>query len=55
MKQEGLKYFLDTYLTSAGLVIFFLFFVGVMIWVYRKNSGVHYDRMTQIPLNGDGE
>lgn len=55
MKQEALKYFMQTYLTSLGLLIFFLFFVGVMIWVYRKNSNIHYARMTQLPLSGDGE
>ena len=55
MKQEALKYFTQTYLTSMGLIIFFAFFVGLLIWVYRRHSGVHYARMTSIPLQDDGE
>ncbi|MFV8249792.1 cbb3-type cytochrome oxidase subunit 3 [Bdellovibrio bacteriovorus] len=54
MKSEGLKFFTDTHLTAMGLLIFFLFFVGVMIWVYRKNSTEIYAHMEQIPLK-DGE
>lgn len=54
MKQEGLAYFTDTHLTAMGLLIFFLFFVGVLFWVYRKSSGSLYSRMEQMPLK-DGE
>lgn len=53
MKQEALKYFTDTYLTAFGLVIFFAFFVGVLLWVYRKQSTVHYARMLELPLQGE--
>ena len=54
MKQEGLKFFTDIHLTSFGLLIFFLFFVGVLVWVYRKTSSNLYQRMEQLPLQ-DGE
>lgn len=54
MKQDGLKFFTDTHLTSIGLMIFFLFFVGVMFWIYRRNSKELYSGMEQLPLN-DGE
>ncbi|MBV2167889.1 MAG: cbb3-type cytochrome c oxidase subunit 3 [Bdellovibrio sp.] len=54
MKQEGLKYFTDTHLTGMGLLIFFIFFVGVLFWVYRKSSTEIYHKMEQIPLQ-DGE
>ncbi|WP_347358684.1 CcoQ/FixQ family Cbb3-type cytochrome c oxidase assembly chaperone [Bdellovibrio sp.] len=54
MKQEALKYFTDTHLTAMGLLIFFLFFVGVLFWVYRKSSKEIYSHMEQIPLK-DGE
>lgn len=54
MKQEGLAYFTDTHLTAMGLLIFFLFFVGVLFWVYRKSSNSLYSRMEQMPLK-DGE
>jgi cbb3-type cytochrome oxidase subunit 3 len=55
MKQEALKYFADTYLTAMGLLIFFGFFVATVLWVYRKHSKTHYARMTQIPLQSDGD
>ncbi len=54
MKQEGLMYFTDTYLTSLGLTIFFVFFIGVCFWVYRKGSQSLYTQLSQLPLqNGD--
>jgi cbb3-type cytochrome oxidase subunit 3 len=54
MKQEGLSFFTDTYLTILGLVIFFLFFIGVVVWVNRKNVRDYYKSMQSMPLN-DGE
>ena len=54
MKQEGLIYFTDTHLTAVGLLIFFLFFIGVLFWVYRKNSSAIYHRAELMPLK-DGE
>lgn len=54
MKQEGLKYFTETHLTALGLLIFFLFFIGVLFWVYRKSSSSLYSKMEQMPLK-DGE
>lgn len=53
MKQDGLMYFTDTYLTAVGLLIFFLFFVGVVVWVNRKQGKTYYKRMEQIPLNDE--
>ncbi|WII73652.1 cbb3-type cytochrome c oxidase subunit 3 [Bdellovibrio sp. 22V] len=53
MKQEGLRYFTDTHLTALGLLIFFVFFVGVLIWVYRKHSKELYQHLEQIPLKGE--
>ncbi|UOF01569.1 cbb3-type cytochrome oxidase subunit 3 [Bdellovibrio reynosensis] len=52
MKQEALKYFTDTHLTAMGLVIFFLFFAGVVAWVYRKHSKEIYAHLEQLPLKG---
>ncbi len=54
MKQEGLKYFTDLHLTSIGLLIFFCFFAGVIVWVYRKQSKELYNRLEQMPLT-DGD
>ena len=33
-----------------ALILFFLVMVGAMIWVYRKNSSVIYDHISQLPL-----
>ncbi len=49
MKQEGLAYFTDTWLTLIGLVIFFVFFVVMIIKVY-KIKDEYYDVMSKIPL-----
>lgn len=54
MKQEGLRYFTELHLTTIGLLIFFFFFVGVILWVYRKPSKEIYNRMEQLPL-ADGD
>lgn len=54
MKQDGLSFFTDTHLTVLGLMLFFLFFVGVLIWVYRKDSNKYYETMEHLPLK-DGE
>ena len=54
MKQEGLKFFTETYLTSIGLILFFVFFVCVMLWVYRSSSKELYKRLEKLPLlDGD--
>jgi cbb3-type cytochrome oxidase subunit 3 len=50
MKQEGLKYFTDLHLTSLGLIIFFVFFVCVLVWVFRKDSKSFYGDMQNMPL-----
>lgn len=54
MKQEGLAYFTDTHLTAVGLLIFFVFFLGVLIWTLRKTQKAVYKELAQIPLD-DGE
>lgn len=54
MKQAGLMYFSDIHLTAIGLLIFFMFFMGVLFWVNRKSSIELYNRLEQIPLK-DGE
>lgn len=48
--QDGLKHFSDTYLTSIGLLIFFIFFVAVIVWVFRKGSKSFYNHAAQLPL-----
>ena len=54
MKQDGLAYFTDTHLTALGLVIFFVFFAGVLVWTSLKANKAAYRKMEQIPLiDGD--
>jgi cbb3-type cytochrome oxidase subunit 3 len=53
MKQEGLKYFTDLHLTSIGLIIFFVFFISVLVWVFRKNSKYFYNEMQNMPLRDE--
>lgn len=50
--KEGLMHFTDTYLTSIGLVIFFLFFMGVLYWTSRKPNLQLYEQLKQLPLEG---
>lgn len=54
MKQQGLLYFTDINLTAIGLLIFFIFFVSLLFWVYRKSSQEVYSEVAEIPLK-DGE
>lgn len=55
MKAEGLKYFTDTYMTSAGLIIFFTLFISMLIWVFRASGKQNYQYVEQLPLKQDGE
>ncbi len=38
-------------LGTASLVFFFLFFVGVLIWVFRPGSKEKYKKWGKIPLD----
>ncbi|WP_413288142.1 CcoQ/FixQ family Cbb3-type cytochrome c oxidase assembly chaperone [Bdellovibrio sp. HCB337] len=53
MKQQGLAFFTDTHLTAIGLLIFFGFFLGVLFWTLRKTQKATYDKLAQIPLEGE--
>lgn len=55
MKSEGLAYFTDTYMTSAGLIIFFVFFIAMLAWIFRSSSTQTYKYAEQLPLKQDGE
>jgi len=55
MKQDGLALFTDTHLTALGLMIFFGFFIGVLIWTSLKANKAIYKKMEQVPLIDDGE
>lgn len=51
MKQVGLTYFSDTFITSLGLLIFLVFFIGMLIWVHRRSSTELYQYLEQLPLH----
>ena len=38
-----------------GLIIFFLFFCGLLIWLFRPGSKKHYEDAGKIPLQEDEE
>lgn len=46
----GLAYFSDTYLTSIGLLIFFLFFVTMVWWTSRKKNKNLYKKTQMLPF-----
>ena len=50
MKQLGLSFFTDIHLTVIGLILFFSVFIGVTLFVYRKNSESVYKKISQLPL-----
>ncbi len=39
---------------TIGLLFFFTFFSGLLIWVFRPGSGNDYKLKAQIPLKEDG-
>jgi len=53
--KEGLKYFTDTHLTALGLILFFVFFITMVVWVFRKDSKQIYSKRAQLPLQPDRE
>lgn len=42
--------FLNIHAGTLGLVIFFLFFVGMLLWVFRPGSKEIYKAQGDIPL-----
>lgn len=50
MKQEGLLYFTDTYLTVIGLLIFFSYFAFMLVQVL-KTSKDQISYLKNIPFN----
>jgi cbb3-type cytochrome oxidase subunit 3 len=51
MLREGLSYFTDTHLTVFALLLFFLTFLGVVLWTYRGSARKHYEEMARLPLD----
>jgi cbb3-type cytochrome oxidase subunit 3 len=53
MKQEGLAYFTDTQMVVLGLLIFFLWFLGMLLWVNRKSARQQHDQLSLTPLRDE--
>jgi cbb3-type cytochrome oxidase subunit 3 len=51
MLREGLAFFTDTYLTMIAFALFFVTFVGIVLWTYRRSARSHYDEMARLPLD----
>jgi cytochrome c oxidase cbb3-type subunit 4 len=49
VKQEGLKYFTDTWMTLVGLMIFFTYFTYMVIKVIRCHPE-YIQKMSELPL-----
>lgn len=50
MKKEYLLNFPHIDVTLVSLIIFFGIFAGMLVWIYRKNSGPVYDKLSKLPL-----
>lgn len=50
MKAQALAGFPLPWLTAVGFLLFFGFFIGMLIWIYRKNSGEFYRVMADLPI-----
>lgn len=42
---------------EAGLVFFFVFFMAILVWVFRPGSRAYYQKQAKIPLmeNDNGQ
>lgn len=53
MKRLALESFPMTEWTCFALVLFFVLFVGILIWVYRKGSKEIYHHEENLPFQED--
>jgi cbb3-type cytochrome oxidase subunit 3 len=54
MHRNVLTHFPFMNLVIFGQLLFFAIFVGAIIWVYRKKSGVFYQQLSNMPLDDGG-
>lgn len=50
MKAEGLKYFTEAPMMVIGFLIFFVCFLGFVLWVNRRGSTDYYRRISRLPF-----
>jgi cbb3-type cytochrome oxidase subunit 3 len=53
MKQEALTQFPWPELALVPLIIFFIFFVGVIVWVNLKANKEKFGQVSLLPLEGE--
>jgi len=41
--------------SQIALTLFFLTFVFILLWVFRKHSGRHYQYMAQLPQQNESQ
>lgn len=50
MKQEGLKYFTDTYLLMIAMFLFLFAYLAISVWAWSGRQKKHFDEMSKLPL-----
>ena len=51
MLREALSFFTNTEWTVIGLVLFFVTFVAIVAWTYRRSARKFYRDMAHLPLD----
>lgn len=51
MLGEGLAFFANRYLAMVAFALFFVTFVGIVLWTYRRSARRHYEDMARMPLD----
>ena len=51
MKSQVFKNFDLTILPSIGMILFLIIFLGMIIWIFRKDSKSIYKELSNIPLD----
>lgn len=53
MLREAFRYFNDETLSLIGLIIFVVFFIGLLIWVFLPSQKKYLNKMKHLPLQED--
>ncbi len=55
MMKYALSFFPLKLWPMAGLILFFVMFICVVLWVNRRGSGLIYSQVSQLPLEDASE
>jgi hypothetical protein len=53
MKQQGLAFFTQIDLSILAMMIFFIWFIIMLLWVYKIIPRQHHERLAQLPLQDE--